>query len=96
MWQLQEVLKDQEAWYDGYSVCYLGDDGLISKHVVDKVMPDESREIDTGNTTSALPTGSLAATASQKLIFSNRINMYIHMYLFGHFLANGRLVIQYN
>jgi len=67
--QLKEVLKDQEAWYDGYSVCYLGDDGLISKHVVDKVMPDESREIDEGNTTSALPTGSLAATASQKINF---------------------------
>lgn len=69
VWQLKEVLKDQEAWYDGYSVCFLGEDGLISKHVVDKVMPDESREIDEGNTTSALPTGSLAATASQKISF---------------------------
>ncbi|KAH8261014.1 hypothetical protein KR044_002243, partial [Drosophila immigrans] len=69
VWQLKEVLKDQEAWYDGFSVCYLGEDGLIGKHVVDKVMPDENREIDESGTASTLPTGSLAATASQKIGF---------------------------
>ncbi|XP_017070494.1 uncharacterized protein C6orf136 homolog [Drosophila eugracilis] len=66
LWQLKEVLKDQEAWYDGYSVCYLGDDGLIVKHIVDKVMPDESREA-VENPSAALPPGSLAATSSQKI-----------------------------
>ncbi|KAH8405756.1 hypothetical protein KR215_008303 [Drosophila sulfurigaster] len=69
VWQLKEVLKDQEAWYDGYSVCFLGQDGLIHKHVVDKVMPDENREVNESSTTPALPTGSLAATASQKIGF---------------------------
>jgi len=67
LWQLKEVLKDQEAWYDGYSVCYLGDDGLIVKHVVDKVMPDESREAVENPSATALPPGSLAATSSQKI-----------------------------
>ncbi|KAH8237346.1 hypothetical protein KR038_010153 [Drosophila bunnanda] len=67
IWQLKEVLKDQEAWYDGYSVCYLGDDGLIAKHVVDKVMPDESRESVENTSAAALPPGSLAATTSQKM-----------------------------
>ncbi|KAH8402261.1 hypothetical protein KR009_010881 [Drosophila setifemur] len=66
LWQLKEVLKDQEAWYDGYSVLYLGDDGLIIKHIVDKVMPDESRESVENPSTTSLPTGSLAATTSQK------------------------------
>ncbi|XP_030558522.1 uncharacterized protein C6orf136 homolog [Drosophila novamexicana] len=69
VWALQEVLKDQESWYDGYSICFLGDDGLISKHVVDKIMPDENREIVTNNSGSTLPTGSVAATASQKISF---------------------------
>ncbi|XP_016930545.3 uncharacterized protein C6orf136 homolog [Drosophila suzukii] len=67
LWQLKEVLKDQEAWYDGYSVCYLGDDGLIIKHVVDKVMPDENREAVENTSATALPPGSLAATSSQKI-----------------------------
>ncbi|KAH8320982.1 hypothetical protein KR067_012898 [Drosophila pandora] len=67
LWQLKEILKDQEAWYDGYSVLYLGDDGLIIKHVVDKVMPDESRESIENPSATSLPTGSLAATTSQKI-----------------------------
>ncbi|XP_001360242.3 uncharacterized protein C6orf136 homolog [Drosophila pseudoobscura] len=67
VWQLKEVLKDQEAWYDGFSICYLGESGLIEKHVVDKVMPDESRESVENASAITLPTESLAATASQKL-----------------------------
>lgn len=69
VWQMKEILKDQEAWYDGYSICYLGDDGLISKQIVDKIMPDESRQFVGDSSTSALPTGSLAATTSQKINF---------------------------
>ncbi|XP_022232135.1 uncharacterized protein C6orf136 homolog [Drosophila obscura] len=67
VWQLKEVLQDQEAWYDGFSICYLGDSGLIEKHVVDKVMPDESRESVKNTSETTLPTESLAATATQKL-----------------------------
>lgn len=32
------------SWYDGFSVFHVGSDGLIYKHVVDKMMPDEERE----------------------------------------------------
>lgn len=28
-------------WYDGFSTFYVGSDGLIHKHVADKVMPDQ-------------------------------------------------------
>ncbi|EDW09801.2 uncharacterized protein C6orf136 homolog [Drosophila mojavensis] len=79
VWQLQEILKDQEAWYDGYSVCFLGEDGLIGKHIVDKIMPDESREIVDNSSGSALPTGSVAATATATV--SQKINFHPHEYL---------------
>lgn len=45
LWDLKGVFDSQESWYDGFSICYLGDNGLIYKHVVDKVMPDESQEV---------------------------------------------------
>uniref|UniRef100_A0A1A9WP73 Uncharacterized protein n=1 Tax=Glossina brevipalpis TaxID=37001 RepID=A0A1A9WP73_9MUSC len=45
LWDMKGVFDNQEAWYDGFSVCYLGENGLIYKHVVDKIMPDESREV---------------------------------------------------
>jgi hypothetical protein len=32
------------SWYDGFSIFYVGDDGLVFKHTVDKVMPDEDKE----------------------------------------------------
>jgi hypothetical protein len=31
-------------WYDGFSIFYVGDDGLVFKHIVDRVMPDENKE----------------------------------------------------
>lgn len=46
LWKLKEVFHDQESWYDGFSTFYLGSDGLIHKHVVDKVIPDEDSLID--------------------------------------------------
>lgn len=39
------MFNDQEAWYDGFSTFNVGSDGLIFKHVVDRVMPDENKEI---------------------------------------------------
>ncbi|XP_026461686.1 uncharacterized protein C6orf136 homolog [Ctenocephalides felis] len=45
LWKMQEIFKDQEAWYDGFSIFYVGEDGLIYKHIADKVMPDEQKEI---------------------------------------------------
>ncbi|XP_045761684.1 uncharacterized protein LOC123864944 [Maniola jurtina] len=46
LWNLKQVFKDQELWYDGFSTFYIGSDGLIHKHVADKVMPDQDRIID--------------------------------------------------
>lgn len=32
------------SWYDGFSTFYVGSDGLIYKHVADKMMPDDDKE----------------------------------------------------
>lgn len=37
LWQLKEVFEHQESWYDGFSTFSIGHDGLIIKHVADKV-----------------------------------------------------------
>lgn len=44
LWKLKDAFEEQESWYDGFSTLYLGEDGLIEKHIVDKVMPDENKE----------------------------------------------------
>lgn len=46
LWNMKEVFRDQELWYDGFSTFYVGGDGLVQKHVVDKVMPDQDTIID--------------------------------------------------
>ncbi|CAH1402573.1 unnamed protein product [Nezara viridula] len=47
IWKLkEEIQENQEMWYDGFSTFYVGGDGLIAKHVVDKVMPDDEGLID--------------------------------------------------
>lgn len=47
IWKLkEEITENQEMWYDGFSTFYVGGDGLIYKHVVDKVMPDDDGVID--------------------------------------------------
>ncbi|XP_017472514.1 PREDICTED: uncharacterized protein C6orf136 homolog [Rhagoletis zephyria] len=64
LWEMKEIFEEQEAWYDGFSVCYLGSDGLIHKHVVDRVTPDENKQVaepDPG--AASLPTGSVAVTS---------------------------------
>lgn len=33
-----------KSWYDGFSTFYVGRDGLIYKHVADKMMPDDDKE----------------------------------------------------
>lgn len=37
LWKLKEIFEDQEAWYDGFSTFYVGSNGLVFKHVADKV-----------------------------------------------------------
>lgn len=45
LWQLKEILGNTEAWYDGFSIFYVGTDGLIYKHVADKIMPDDDKVV---------------------------------------------------
>jgi len=45
LWQWKKIYDEQESWYDGFSTMYVGEDGLVIKHVVDKVMPDQNREV---------------------------------------------------
>ncbi|CAH2100391.1 unnamed protein product [Euphydryas editha] len=46
LWNIKEVFQDQELWYDGFSTFYVGSDGLIQKHIADKVMPDQDKIVD--------------------------------------------------
>lgn len=46
LWDIKQVFKDQELWYDGFSTFYVGSDGLIQKHIADKVMPDQDKIVD--------------------------------------------------
>ncbi|XP_063234940.1 uncharacterized protein LOC134537915 isoform X2 [Bacillus rossius redtenbacheri] len=46
LWKIKEIFEQQEAWYDGFSTFYVGQDGLIHKHVADKMMPDSDRAVD--------------------------------------------------
>lgn len=43
LWKIKDIFEAQESWYDGFSTCYLGVDGLIKKHVVDKVTPNKNK-----------------------------------------------------
>ncbi|XP_052865887.1 uncharacterized protein C6orf136 homolog [Anopheles cruzii] len=56
LWQLKDILDDQEAWYDGFSVLHVTPDGLVSKHVADKVMPDDASVHADGRTTMSVST----------------------------------------
>lgn len=45
LWKLKEIFADTEAWYDGFSVFHIGPDGLIYRHVADKIMPDDDKVV---------------------------------------------------
>lgn len=42
LWNMKEIFDNQESWYDGFSTFYVGRDGLVYKHVADKMMPDSN------------------------------------------------------
>ncbi|XP_069696397.1 uncharacterized protein [Periplaneta americana] len=46
LWKPREILDDQESWYDGFSTFHIGGDGLVYKHVADKMMPDDDKVTD--------------------------------------------------
>lgn len=70
LWDLKGVFDSQESWYDGFSICHLGDNGLISKLVVDRVMPDQDQEIVESNT--IVEPGTMAV--SSKIGYSSAAN----------------------
>ncbi|XP_064458124.1 uncharacterized protein LOC135368647 [Ornithodoros turicata] len=50
IWQWKKMMNQEAEWTDGFSIMYLGADGLIYKHECDKIMPDEEpKELKTGN-----------------------------------------------
>ncbi|XP_064617019.1 uncharacterized protein LOC135481018 [Liolophura sinensis] len=40
-WNYKKGVRDESQWYDGFSVYHLNSEGLVVKHRVDQVMPDE-------------------------------------------------------
>ncbi|XP_015113772.1 uncharacterized protein C6orf136 homolog [Diachasma alloeum] len=36
-----ESMQGLESWHDGFSTFHVGSDGLVHKHVADKIMPDD-------------------------------------------------------
>ncbi|XP_014237127.1 uncharacterized protein LOC106659219 isoform X2 [Trichogramma pretiosum] len=44
VWKIRESVKDIESWHDGFSTFYMNDKGLVYKHVIDKVIPDEDTQ----------------------------------------------------
>ncbi|XP_011505922.1 PREDICTED: uncharacterized protein LOC105368585 [Ceratosolen solmsi marchali] len=42
IFKLNKSLEKLETWYDGYSIFYVGEDGLIFKHIADKMIPDNN------------------------------------------------------
>lgn len=74
LWDLKGVFDSQESWYDAFTICHLGDNGLISRVIVDKVMPDENREINTSTTMvepGAMAVSSKVGCSSTKTIASS-------------------------
>lgn len=50
LWKWKKTVDKETEWIDGFSVFFVGSDGLIYKHVCDKMMPDEEKvKSDSGN-----------------------------------------------
>lgn len=37
LWNVRELFDSTESWYDGFSIFYVGSEGVVVKHVLDKV-----------------------------------------------------------
>lgn len=45
VWQPQKMIEQhQKVWVDGFSTIHLNSEGLIVRHIADKVMPDEDKK----------------------------------------------------
>ncbi|XP_022919688.2 uncharacterized protein C6orf136 [Onthophagus taurus] len=45
LWNVRELFEKTDSWYDGFSTFYVNSDGVIYKHVADKMMPDSENEV---------------------------------------------------
>ncbi|XP_023216555.1 uncharacterized protein LOC111619123 [Centruroides sculpturatus] len=43
LWEWKKMMEKETEWVDGFSVFFIGPDGLVYKHVCDKMMPDEEK-----------------------------------------------------
>jgi len=71
LWKMKEMLEQQQIWIDGFSTMYVGSDGLVFKHIADKVIPDQDREpnvtSDVGGRLDAIPKLALFIGLSSEL-----------------------------
>ncbi|XP_044761681.1 uncharacterized protein C6orf136 homolog [Coccinella septempunctata] len=44
IWNLRNILEHSDTWYDGFSTFYVNGNGIIFKHIADKMMPDSNEE----------------------------------------------------
>ncbi|XP_066149305.1 uncharacterized protein C6orf136 [Euwallacea fornicatus] len=59
LWKMKKTIKENEAWYDGFSTFYINAEGKIVRHIANKMMPDsdsvtEERSTDFNSTKLAL------------------------------------------
>lgn len=47
VWEWKEMMKNESEWIDGFSIFEVGGDGLVHKHICEKMMPDDNREVNT-------------------------------------------------
>ncbi|RXG57881.1 hypothetical protein Avbf_10241 [Armadillidium vulgare] len=45
-YSLKDAKEKMDTWYDGFSTFYVNEEGLIYKHIADKMMPDEEPLVD--------------------------------------------------
>jgi len=73
LWKWQEIMKQQETWYDGVSYFDVGSDGKIYRHIADKVMVDKDAEPDVVKT-SKIPVAAKLATLAALFPKPNSLN----------------------
>ncbi|GAB6019503.1 hypothetical protein CHUAL_001080 [Chamberlinius hualienensis] len=43
VWKYKDTMLRESDWYDGFSTFYVGSDGLVHRHVCDKMIPDNDK-----------------------------------------------------
>ncbi|KAJ6223491.1 hypothetical protein RDWZM_002036 [Blomia tropicalis] len=58
LWNMKESIEQyKDDWIDGFSILSVGGDGLIYKHVCDKLIPDDRKETSTSKAGLAMKLG---------------------------------------